>query len=136
MSELKRRLLPFGRARPRSSRHPIRVHQPAASISPTPSRGVNVIGYLEAELGLGEIGRKIVGAAERSGTPTATVTFRRTHSRQEHRFEQRGTADAPYDTNVICVNADGLHLVRDAFGSVLFAGRYSIGVWFWELGYF
>jgi glycosyltransferase involved in cell wall biosynthesis len=97
---------------------------------------VNVIGYLEAELGLGEIGRKIVDAAERSGIPTATVIFRRTHSRQEHRFEQRGPADAPYDTNIICVNADGLHLVRDAFGSALFAGRYSIGVWFWELGYF
>ena len=104
--------------------------------SASPDRGVNVIGYLEAELGLGEIGRKLTKAAERSDLPTATVIFRRTHSRQQHPFEQVGAANAPYDTNIICVNADGLHLVRDAFGPALFAGRYSIGVWFWELGYF
>jgi glycosyltransferase involved in cell wall biosynthesis len=101
-----------------------------------PTPGINVVGLLEAELGIGEIGRKLAVAAERAGIPTATVTYRHTQSRQEHHFQQRGESTAPYDTNLICVNADGLAHLRRDLGAGLFAGRYSIGVWFWELSRF
>jgi glycosyltransferase involved in cell wall biosynthesis len=97
---------------------------------------VNVIGYLRAELGLAEIARKLVGASERAGVATSTVNYRRTVARQEYPFDERGRADAPYDTNLICVNADQLPLVHRDLGPPLLAGRYSVGVWFWELSHF
>jgi glycosyltransferase involved in cell wall biosynthesis len=98
--------------------------------------GVNVIGYLEAELGLGEAGRKLAAAVEAAGIPSATLTYRHTHSRQAHAFESRGPVAAPYDTNIICVNAAQLLELRKHLGVERFAGRYSIGVWFWELSRF
>jgi glycosyltransferase involved in cell wall biosynthesis len=98
--------------------------------------GVNIIGYLEAELGLGEIGRKLVLAAERAGIPTSTLTYTNLAHRQEHPFDARGNGDAPYDTNIICVNAGELRKVRRQLGADAVAGRYTIGVWFWELARF
>ena len=99
-------------------------------------RGVNVIGYLQAELGLGEAARKLVAATERADIPTATVTYTRVPHRQEHRFEGRGTGRAPFDTNIICVNADQLPLLHRDLGPDVLAGRYAIGVWFWEIAEF
>jgi glycosyltransferase involved in cell wall biosynthesis len=98
--------------------------------------GVNIIGFLEAELGLGEIGRKLVLAAERAGIPTSTVTYRNLAHRQEHPFQARGNGDAPFDTNIICVNAGELRKLRRQLGADVVAGRYTIGVWFWELARF
>ena len=94
------------------------------------------MGYLEAELGLGEIARKLVLASERAGIPTSTVTYRVLESRQEHRFEERGQGDTPYDTNIICINAPHLPRFRRDLGAGRLAGRYNIGVWFWELARF
>jgi len=102
----------------------------------TTHAGVNIVGYLEAELGLGEIARKLVLASERAGIPVATLTNRDLESRQEHRFEERGRGNALYDTNIICVNAAQLPELRRALGIGRFAGRYNIGVWFWELARF
>jgi glycosyltransferase involved in cell wall biosynthesis len=100
------------------------------------SKGVNVIGYLQGELGLGEAGRKLVAAAERADIPTSTVTYTRIGNRQEHLFEERGAGEAPYDTNIICVNADQLLPLHRDLGPRILAGRYAIGVWFWEIAHF
>lgn len=111
------------------------AHTASSELAPRRSRGVNVIGYLEAELGLGEIARKLVAATERAGIPTSTITCRGTIHRQEYRFHERG-AGALYDTNIICINADKLPKLHAELGVTQFAGRYSIGVWFWEIAHF
>ncbi len=85
---------------------------------------------------MGEIARKLVQAAEHAEIPTSTLTYRLIFSRQQHRFEERGEGDAPYDTNIVCVNADRLPQLRAALGAVPLAGRYTIGVWFWEIAHF
>jgi glycosyltransferase involved in cell wall biosynthesis len=110
--------------------------QSLIQFEPRPAPGINIVGLLEGELGIGEIGRKLVAAAERADIATSTITYRHTQSRQMHHFQPRGDSTAPYDTNLICVNADGLTHLRRDLGPDLFAGRYSIGVWFWELGRF
>jgi glycosyltransferase involved in cell wall biosynthesis len=104
-------------------------------LAPRRRRGVNVIGYLEAELGLGEIARKLVAAAERAGIPLSTVTCRDLVHRQTYPFDERG--DGPvYDTNIVCVNADKLPDLVAQLGPAKVAGRYAIGVWFWETAHF
>lgn len=95
--------------------------------------GVNVVGYLRAELGIGEIARLLVSAVEQTDIPFATVVYdRNTQSRQEHPFQSRG-AGPEYDTNILCVNADGIGRFAEETGPDFFRDRYTIGYWAWEV---
>src|SRR5262249_1806412 len=76
-----------------------------------------------------------VAAAECAGVPTATVTYTRVGSRQEHDFVERHSG-APFDTNILCVNADQLLELQRKLGPDVLAGRYAVGVWFWEIARF
>ena len=96
--------------------------------------GVNVVGYLRAELGVGEAARRLHAGLEAGGIPSTAIVYRRTGSRQEHPFPE-GQPVAAYDTNIVCVNADQLPLFR-AEAAELFAERYTIGLWFWEISEF
>lgn len=103
---------------------------------PNPVSGINVVGYFRAELGIAEVARQIVRGVDQAAIPHSTLTYQRTSSRQEHPFELPDTESAPFDTNIICVNADELSFFRHDVGDAFFRGRYSIGVWFWELARF
>src|SRR6266540_2313098 len=108
------------------------------AVAPDPSPGVNVVGYLRAELGIAEVARQIISGIERADIPYSTLTYRRTLSRQEHShpIDRPDDITAPYDTNIICVNADQLPYFRRDVGPTFFGERYSIGVWFWEVARF
>jgi glycosyltransferase involved in cell wall biosynthesis len=97
-----------------------------------------VVGYLRAELGIAEVARQLIKGVEQAGIPRSTLTYGRTLSRQEHPHpvERPDDITVPYDTNIICVNADQLPHFRRDVGPELFRSRYSIGVWFWEVGRF
>ena len=98
--------------------------------------GVNVAGYLRAELGIGEAARQIVTALECADVPFAAITYREaTQSRQDHP-ELEAPHEPVYDTNLICVNADGMEHFATTVGSDFFDGRYSIGLWWWEVSVF
>jgi glycosyltransferase involved in cell wall biosynthesis/2-polyprenyl-3-methyl-5-hydroxy-6-metoxy-1,4-benzoquinol methylase len=101
-----------------------------------PPPGVNVAGYLRAELGIGEVARQVAAAVRAAAIPHTTLTYEDTPSRQEHAFEHPRDADATYDTNIICVNADRLLSFGYDVGPKFFRNRYSIGVWFWEVADF
>jgi glycosyltransferase involved in cell wall biosynthesis len=98
--------------------------------------GVNLVGFLEGELGLGEVARKLARALERAEIPFAAIPYRRTWSRQEHPLGIEPSREVPFDTNLVCLNADYLHAFLGDVGAEFFAGRYSIGVWFWESSVF
>jgi glycosyltransferase involved in cell wall biosynthesis len=108
--------------------HPIRA-------APAPVPGVNLVGFLEAESGLGEIARRLLDAIEHAGIDVAPISYRRTPSRQLHPFS-RGVEDAPYDVNLLCLNADMILPFANDVGPEFFADRYSIGVCFWETDVF
>jgi glycosyltransferase involved in cell wall biosynthesis len=98
-----------------------------------PASGINVVGYLRAELGIGELARKLIMAIDHGGIPFSTITYQKTVSRQEFPLQERNAQSAPYDTNLVCVNADQLPEFAQAAGSAFFSNRYTIGVWFWEV---
>lgn len=106
------------------------------TIAENPSPGVNLIGFLDAESGLGEIARKLGRGLEQAGIPFAAIAYRRTPSRQEHPRQLETSGEARYDTNLICLNADELPTLADDIGVELFAGHYTIGLWFWETSVF
>jgi glycosyltransferase involved in cell wall biosynthesis len=106
------------------------------AVSDNPTPGVNLIGFLEAESGLGEVARRLGDALDRAGIPFGAIPYRQTPSRQEYPLRFGVTNEAAYDVNLLCLNADDLTAFAPTVGADLFANRYSIGVWFWETNVF
>ena len=96
--------------------------------------GVNLAGFLTAELGVGEVARRIACALRAASVPFATTTFTQTANRTAVEFH--ADSEARFDTNIVCVNADSWGSFAQRVGPSFFAGRTTIGVWFWETSTF
>jgi 2-polyprenyl-3-methyl-5-hydroxy-6-metoxy-1,4-benzoquinol methylase/glycosyltransferase involved in cell wall biosynthesis len=94
--------------------------------------GVNVVGYLNAELGVGEVARQAIGALDAAGIPTIPIGIPSGVTREEHDFEHASHAHGPFAANLICVNADMLPTVAGQLGPEFFEGRRTVGWWWWE----
>jgi glycosyltransferase involved in cell wall biosynthesis len=103
--------------------------------APETQIGVNVVGFFRAEFGQGEAARRLVAGLTRAGIPYSTVTYGEIPHRQDHPFEDV-SADTPFGTNILCLNAEHVLAFAQGSGSEIFADRYSIGVWFWEASRF
>jgi glycosyltransferase involved in cell wall biosynthesis len=115
---------------PPSLIHALRAKLPA----PDGSRpGVNIAGYLSAELGVGTVGRLIVETARAAGVPFATFDHEATLSRRDHRTPALGARDWRYDVSVLCANADATRALVDelARGGAP-PSRATVGLWHWE----
>ena len=104
--------------------------EPKGSLSAAP---VNVAGYFRAELGLGTAARSLLAALEAAEIPVNTISFEGTANRQTHSFVPRQAGTGSADINIVCINADQLATFADKAGPELWAGRYTIGLWFWEV---
>lgn len=97
----------------------------------TRPEGVNIVGYLSGELGLGESGRLMTRALTSSGEQTSTFDVsHRLLSRQSATYET-GETDL-YDTTLLCVNGGETPDVIKQLGDVI-EGSHRIGMWYWEL---
>jgi glycosyltransferase involved in cell wall biosynthesis len=118
---------------------PLRPSWPGPESEPVPDYGtarlpgVNAVGYFQAELGVGEGGRLLVSVLDAAGVEYSTFAYGETASRQEHPFVDRGPRDAPYDVNILCINADRVGAFAHEVGSSFFEGRHTVGLWAWEL---
>jgi glycosyltransferase involved in cell wall biosynthesis/SAM-dependent methyltransferase len=109
---------------------------PEAATGGEQAEGVNLVGFLRAEFGQGEVARRLAAALERAGIPFAAINQAEVPHRQAHDLNLAAGREAPYDTNLLCLNAE--HLLTFAAGKrrEILEGRYSIGVWFWETNRF
>ena len=98
--------------------------------------GVNVVGWLDAVLGIGEVGRLLLSALEDAGVPVASVSLPETLSARMLPHSSVPVSEARYDVNLLCVNAAETPDVAEQLGPEFFAGRHTIGVWFWEAEHF
>jgi glycosyltransferase involved in cell wall biosynthesis len=104
-----------------------------SSDSPAPAApAVNVVGYLAAELGVGEAGRRLITALKTAGIPCNAVVNRETLNRQAHPVSGAEPA-AEADINILCINADQTPGFVEKTDPAFFHDRYCIGVWFWEV---
>jgi hypothetical protein len=87
-------------------------------------RGVNVVGYLRSELGVGEAGRLVVKALERARVPVVAVDCRLTPLRGDHPFPTVNSERATFDTNLLCLNPGHDREFLELTGSEL--DRYTI----------
>ena len=96
--------------------------------------GVNVVGYFRSELGTGAAARHIVSALEAQDVPALAVHGQTVPlNRQGHPYRTVTPKEAVYPVNLVCMNADALPEFAEQAGPGFFAGRYSIGLWFWEV---
>jgi glycosyltransferase involved in cell wall biosynthesis len=97
--------------------------------------GINILGYVHAELGIGESARLCAAAATSADLPISLVDFEGGCSSRtgDERWSEHVASDNPYPVNVIHVNADQLPVAYSHFGRDFFRDRYNIGVWHWEL---
>lgn len=95
--------------------------------------GVNIVGYFKAEMGVGEHARLLASAIAAAGIEHSTLTVTQTLSRQAHPYVDRGDPNAPFDINLLSVNADQTPIIGAGLGPSFFNGRYTVGFWAWEL---
>jgi glycosyltransferase involved in cell wall biosynthesis len=97
--------------------------------------GVNVVGAFEAELGVGEMARQVVAAFDAARVDVLPLGYVASASRQGHPFAHVPALDAGvnlFPTTIMCVNADGFPRFRERLGREFFAGRRTVGLWWWE----
>lgn len=109
------------------------VPQKAAVTTGSAPAAVNVAGYFRAELGIGTAARSLITALETAEIPINTLTFDRTANRLAHPFTDRSTKNGNADINILCINPDQMSAFAEHSGPEFCAGRYNIGVWFWEV---
>ena len=105
-------------------------------LAPRPKPGVNVVGYLNDERGVGEAARQLLSALRNSEVPVAEVDTPTDLKKIDDGLRGLGFEDYPYDFSLVCVNADMLPFVAKGLGPRFFEGRHSAGLWFWEVSHF
>lgn len=99
--------------------------------------GVNVYGFLSANLGLGEAARLYAGALARGGIAVSAFDVRIDvpHPRVESRWQDIGLPERPeHPINVVFVNPDYFLQAKPQLAAAANGDRlYTIAFWFWEL---
>lgn len=96
--------------------------------------GVNLVGYIRGDFGLGESCRLVAGALKTSGIPFSVYRVPIHGDAPENNMDWVGNEQEslPYCVNLIHLNPDGM--ARDIWklGTKIFANRYNIGFFLWE----
>jgi glycosyltransferase involved in cell wall biosynthesis len=96
-------------------------------------RGVNVVGYLRDETGVGENARAAMRALHSQGFPLAWTMVSSPTGRKNDQSVLHLPQGNPYNVNLLYVNADQIPVVYDELGAEFFEGKYNIACWAWEL---
>lgn len=99
--------------------------------------GVNVVGFIRSETGIGQIARNLMHALDTIDFPVAALPIEAYDpSRKQDRTADKYPQGIPYPINVFQVNADMTFAVRDLLDPAVYQGHYNIGYWAWELDHF
>lgn len=102
-----------------------------------PLAGVNVIGYLRSETGVGEAARTMIRALQHAGHPVSCRPIASPDGARQMDLRVRAVEDeAVHGISLFCINASETDTVYRTLGPAFFAGRHNIGLWFWELDAF
>ncbi len=93
--------------------------------------GVNVVGYLDAENGVGEVARLLIDALRHAAIPYAALSWDQTPARRSTSV-YRSARLPEYDVSVVCVNADQIQRLPGSAVVIPNVSR-TIGIWAWEV---
>lgn len=97
--------------------------------------GVNLVGYVHGQLGIGEDVRMAAHALQAAGVPFAMVNFKPGHDipQNDLSLAQHVVDEGPYAINIFCLTAMEHGRFYAERGRRQLQGRYNIGYWPWEL---
>jgi len=100
--------------------------------------GINMVGYIKAEIGLGQSCRLVASAIQDSGIAFTVYNYEQVSAMRysDKTWEDKITNTAPYNINLIHINPYEMPLAYLQLGEALWEGRYNIAYWLWELGQF
>jgi glycosyltransferase involved in cell wall biosynthesis len=95
--------------------------------------GINLVGYLSAELGLGESARSTIRAAKEAGIQISGFDFKAgCAARLGEEVDCEGTCDKRFFVNLFHLNADQLPVAHTILGAEFFFGHFNIAYCVWE----
>ncbi|MDT8429205.1 MAG: glycosyltransferase [Pseudomonadales bacterium] len=113
------------------AQRPVAMAKAQSTDSPA---GINVIGYLRSESGVGESARSMLRALQAVAVPHSSINFDVGNiSRQSEDPQTNSLERLHYAINLFHINADQAWVAYDSLGDQFFAGRRCIGFWAWEL---
>ena len=92
---------------------------------------VGVVGFFQAEHGIGQAARLLVEGLRAVGVSIVTSNVYDTASRQSHNFQVDEKIGS--EILILCLNPEHLDGLFNHYGEDFFQSRYVIGLWFWEL---
>lgn len=98
--------------------------------------GVNLIGLLRAQMGLGQSSRLLADMLEHSKYPVSLYDFKlgsSLMSTEDHTLDGKITDELKYNINLIHINPDEMKLLYTRMESEAWQKRYNIAFWLWEL---
>ncbi|MCK9860557.1 glycosyltransferase family 4 protein [Paenibacillus sp. ATY16] len=119
----------------RSAGRPAAEKATLQSDGSTREPGVNIIGFVHAEMGIGESSRLAAKAIDSAAIPFGLLNFPLAVASRmsDYSWSHKLLDKARYNTNIFHMNADFMRPAREHFGNELFNSRYNIGYWHWEL---
>jgi GT2 family glycosyltransferase len=97
--------------------------------------GINLIGYIKAEMGVGEGARGVAKILHTANIPFCIINYEKGNpSRMGDNTWQNYIVDEPqFDINILHINADLTPSVVSDLPEDYFKNKYTIGFWAWEL---
>ncbi len=97
--------------------------------------GLNITGFLTADLGVGESARCMVRAADAAGIPSALVPLKLNCKNRlgDQTYASRLQDDNPHDVNVVHLDPPAARDLDHHHGPAFRAGKYNIAYFAWEL---
>ncbi|MGL5439558.1 MAG: glycosyltransferase [Filifactoraceae bacterium] len=97
--------------------------------------GINVIGAIKSEIGLGQSCRLLARAVLNTNLPSTIYNYKITNSVQQkdNTFDNVTDIEIKYNINIIHINPYDMPLAVATLGMEFWNKRYNIGYWLWEL---
>ncbi|MBE1447145.1 glycosyltransferase family 4 protein [Paenibacillus sp. OAS669] len=98
-------------------------------------RGVNLIGFIRAETGIGESARLGARALVNTDIPFGIMNYKAKHDvrTEDTTWSYKEMDKAVYNTNIFHINGDMIKRAARHFGDRVTRNKYNIGYWHWEL---
>ena len=97
--------------------------------------GINLIGYIQGEIGLGQSCRLVAQALESSEIPYTIYNYNQVSAMRfnDNTWMHKVTNKTLYNINIIHINPYEMPLAFIRLGEEVWEKRYNIGFWLWEL---
>ncbi|MCL2227076.1 MAG: glycosyltransferase family 4 protein [Oscillospiraceae bacterium] len=97
--------------------------------------GINLIGYIRGEIGLGQSCRLVAEGIWESGLDFTVYNYDLVSAIRfnDHSWDHKITDTAPYNINIIHINPYELPLAYLRIGRETWDKRYNVAFWLWEL---